>query len=93
MTDKPKTPAAPISDPHLVPVIFVNQVAGAGHCNGVANFTFVTAQFTPNDDATVDSDPIISARLRMDLACVQQLRDACDTILQQNLKPANGTTH
>lgn len=93
MTDTPKPPAAPIPEPHLVPVIFVNAVGGSGHCNGVANFTFVTAQFTPNDDGTWDADPIISSRLRMDLACVQQLRDACNTILEQNLKPANGTTH
>lgn len=93
MNDKPKPPPAPIPDPHLAPVIFVNQVAGAGHYQGVANFTFATAQFTPNDDGTVDNDVIISSRLRMDLACVQNLRDACNTILEQNLKPANGTTH
>jgi hypothetical protein len=93
MTDKPKTPPVPIPDPHLVPVIFVNALAGSGHCQGVANFTFVTARFTPNDDHTVDNDMIIASRLRMDLSCVQQLRDACNTILEQNLKPANGTTH
>ena len=89
MTDKPKA----ATDPHHVLPVFVNQLAGSGQFNGVANFTFATAQFTPKDDGTVDPDLTISCRLRMDLACVQQLRDACDTILQQILKPANGTTH
>lgn len=89
MTDKPKA----ATDPHNVPVVFVNQLVTAGHSNGVANFTFVTARFTPGDGATVDDDYVISSRLRMDLACVQQLRDSCDVILQANLKPTNGTTH
>jgi len=89
MTDKPKA----ASDPHHVLPVFVNQIAGSGHLMGVANITFSTAQFTPRDDGTVDSDMVISCRLRMDLTCVHQLRDACDTILQQNLKPSNGTTH
>jgi hypothetical protein len=89
VTDKPKAP----TDPWQVPVIFANTVAGSGHLNGVANFTFATARWTPQDDGTVAPDMAICARLRMDLIAVQQLRDACDTILQQNLKPANGTTH
>lgn len=90
MTDKPKAP----TDPYNIPVIFVNSVVGQGHLNSVANFTFATARWTPQDDGTVDPDMAISCRLRMDLLCVQQLRDACDTILQQNnIQPANGTTH
>ena len=89
MTDKQKA----ATDPHHVLPVFVNQLAGSGHLLGVANLTFATAQFTPRDDGTVDSDMVISCRLRMDLLGVQQLRDACDTILQQNLKPTNGTTH
>ena len=89
MTDKPKA----ATDPHNIAVTFVNQLVGSGHMNGVANFTFATAQWTPRDDGSIDPDMVISSRLRMDLGCVTQLRDACDVILQANLKPTNGTTH
>jgi hypothetical protein len=89
MTDKPKA----ATDPHHLLPVFVNQVVGSGHMNGVANITFAVAQFTPRGEGVVDPDPTINCRLRMDLFCVQQLRDACDVILEQNLKPAGGTTH
>ena len=89
MTDKPKTP----TDPHHVSPIFVNSVIGRGVFGGVANITFSTFQFTPRDDGTVDPDPVISCRLRLDLNCAHQLREACDWIISESLKPANGTTH
>jgi len=89
LTDKPKA----ATDPHNIAVTFVNGLSGSGHAFGVANFTFETFRFTPKADGNVDIDPVISCRLRMDMAAVQQLRDACDVILQANLKPSNGTTH
>lgn len=89
MTDQPKA----ATDPYRTPVVFVSQLVGGGHLNGVANFTFATSLFTPNEEGKIDPDFVITARLRMDMAAVLQLRDACDKILQENLKPANGTTH
>lgn len=89
MTDKPKPP----SDPHHILPVFVNSVVGSGHLAGVANITFATLQFTPQGDGTVDADPAISCRLRMDYGCVKQLKDACEYLIADMLKPGNGTTH
>jgi hypothetical protein len=55
-----------------VPVVFVNTLLGRGHMNGVVNLTFGTFQFTPTEDS-IDSDLVLSARLRMDVVCAQQL--------------------
>lgn len=88
MTDKPKAP----TDPHHILPIFVNSVVGSGHLGSVANVTFATFQFTPSGGTTVDPDPVISCRLRMDLSCLEQLRDTCNDLLSK-LKPGNGTTH
>lgn len=65
------------------PVTFVSDMA-SGHINGVANFTFVTAFWSLGAGGNSDMDMRITARLRMDLWCVQQLRDHCDLILKQN---------
>lgn len=66
MTDKTLT------DPHNVPVTFVNQVAGVGFLNGNINITLATARFTPSGDEVLP-DLVVSSRLRMDLYCAQQL--------------------
>lgn len=89
MTDTPLI----ATDPHAVPVVFINQLVGSGHLNGVVNITLAVAQFTPGVDNKIEPDLVIAARLRMDLFCAQQLRDALTAILEQALKPANGTTH
>lgn len=93
MTDEKKTEILPISDRFNVPTIFVNQVAGFGVVNGVVNLTFSTAQFTPKVDNTVDPDLVISARLRMDLACAAVLHEHLGSILAQALKQQNITSH
>jgi hypothetical protein len=82
-----------ISDPNTVPVTFVNQIASHGCINGVVNFTFATALFTPsNDNKTVDADLIVTCRLRMDLYCAMQLRRVLDRIIEQNTtKPPEKT--
>lgn len=72
-----------ITDPHQVPVTFINQVAGSGFLNGVLNLTLATARFTPIGDA-VEPDLIVSSRLRMDLYCAQQLRDMLTEIIDKN---------
>lgn len=91
MTDKPET--LPITDPHRVPVVFFNNLVGSGHLNGVANLTLAVANFSPSPGGAVLPDMVVAARLRTDLFGLQQLRDACDAILQQNLKPAGATTN
>ena len=75
-----------ITDPYKTPTVFVNQVAAIGHLNGVVNLAFATAQFTPNPSGGVDPDLVITARLRMDLFCVQQLYEQLGNIIQQDVK-------
>ena len=82
-----------ISDRNNTQPVFVNQVIGQGILNGVVNVTFGTFGFTPTNDGKIDPDIVISARLRMDIACAQQLHAALGSILEQALKPANATTH
>lgn len=85
MADEP----VQITDPYQTPVIFVSQTVGTGFLNGVCNVTFATARFTPVE-GKITPDLVISARLRMDLFCVQQLRDQLDSILAQNMKTTGG---
>lgn len=82
----------PVTDPYRTKTIFVNQLVGSGHLNSVINLTFATAQFTPSNEGKVDPDLVITARLRMDAFCAQQLYDQLGAILSP-LLPANGTTH
>ncbi len=81
-----------VTDPHKTPVVFVNQLAGSGYLNGVVNLTFAVAQFTPTEDGTVNPDLVVASRLRMDLACAQQLFEHLGKILAP-MPTANGTTH
>lgn len=92
MNDKPAD-SLPITDPYKTPTIFVNQVVGSGHLNGVVNVTFATAQFTPNENGNVDPDLVITGRLRMDLFCAQTLYDHIGKIIEQTLKQQNATSH
>lgn len=75
-----------------VPVIIVNSVAVSGFNNGILNFAFNTAQFLPeweNGKLTgkVDVAEVITANLRMDLYCAQQLHDSLTRIINQQTKP------
>lgn len=80
-----KAETLPISDVYKTPTVFVNQLVGSGHLNGVVNCTFATAQFTPVDGA-VQPDLVITARLRMDLFCAQQLYERLGAIIQETVK-------
>lgn len=64
-----------VRDPHGVPVTFANIFAGGGTLNSVINFTLCVNQFTPTYDRKVDGDPIIAARLRIDLDTAIALRN------------------
>jgi hypothetical protein len=71
-----------------VPIVFFNSVAVSGFCNGILNIGFSTAQFLPTKDGKVDLAETITANLRMDLLCAQQLHDSLAKILeQQTSKP------
>lgn len=76
-------------DKNVVPT-FVNTLAVSGFNNGVINLAFSTARFVPvqEDDKTVVAvDGFISANLRMDLFCAQQLMDALSKIISDQTKP------
>ena len=74
MTDKSDKPSIiPVTDPHRVQTVFVNEVIGSGHLNGVVNLTFATYLFTPASDGKIDPDRVISSRLRLDGYCLHQL--------------------
>lgn len=64
-----------------VGVTFVNIVLGRGSFNGNVNLTLGVMTFEPKDDGTIDLNPEINARLRMDIPCARQLRDNLDELL------------
>ena len=72
--------------------IFVNTVGVRGFANGVVNVAFVTTKFVPavlldpGQDGVMSIDEV-SADLRMDLYCAQQLRAALDEVIEQNTQP------
>jgi len=77
-----------IVDPNNVRVEFVNTVGGSGFLNGVLNLTLLTARWTPDGTESVPVDLIVGSRLRFDLKCAQEIRDALDAIIESNSKPA-----
>lgn len=79
-----------VSDPHNVPVTFVNQVLGQGVMNGVVNITFGTCRFTPDGAEAVDIDMIVSSRLRMDAMCAQRLYESLGALLKQLFPDGEG---
>lgn len=70
-----------------VGVTFVNTVVGRGIFNGVVNISFGTFNFTPTEK-NVDADPVIACRLRMDVMCAKQLRDALSDLIDAVETPA-----
>ena len=65
-----------------VGIDFVNTVIGRGILNGIVNLSFGAFNFTPADDGkTVDLDPVVAVRLRMDKVCATQLRDVMNELL------------
>jgi hypothetical protein len=70
-----------------VPIVFVNSTIVSGFLNGVVNLAFSTAQYLPEDGKVVASE-VVTAQLRMDLFCAQQLHDSLASILAQQTAPA-----
>ncbi len=74
-----------------VPVIFVNSLAVRGFLNGVVNMSFSTALFLPEtvDGKTqVSTQEVITANLRMDLFCAQQVYEALGKIIAEQTAPS-----
>ena len=72
-------------------VVFVNAVEQTGFANGIFNVSFSTARFTPTLDRDTGKEvssvnPYISANLRMDLFCVQQLHGILTEVLAKQTK-------
>ena len=80
-TDKPIS--LTITDPYEIPITFVNEVVGRGHLNGVINLTFATARFTPTA-GEIAPDLVITARLRMDMACLRQTYMVLGELISMN---------
>lgn len=73
--------------------VFVNLVAGRGCMNGVVNLTLATYQFTPNEkEGGIDSDAVVSVRLRMDIPCAMQLHSELESLLE-NIGVSEKTEH
>lgn len=89
MTDETESPTPnerlPVTDPHRVPITFVNQVVGSGHLNGVVNITLAAAMFTPTK-THIEPDLVITSRLRMDMFCAEQLYAVLGSIIEKNSK-------
>ena len=64
-----------------VGITFANLLVASGVYNGVVNASFASYQFTPTPDGKIDPDPVVTARLRMDLVCAKHLRDRLIEIL------------
>jgi hypothetical protein len=69
------------------PITFVNSVAVSGFLNGICNFCFTTAHYLPSEGKVALAE-VVTANLRMDLHCAQQLHDSLASILAQQTKPA-----
>jgi hypothetical protein len=65
-----------------VGVTFANLLLARGIFNGIVNVTLGCLLFEPSDDGNkVEPAPTITSRLRMDVACARQLRDALTSII------------
>jgi hypothetical protein len=64
-----------------VGITFANTVVGRGIFNNVVNVQLAAFAWSSTDDGKVEPDPVITCRLRLDLACATQLRDALDELL------------
>ena len=75
-----------------VGITFANLVLGRGVYNGVVNITLGAMHFTPDGDKSVDPDPVIVSRLRMDIPSAAALRDALDGLLKSIEVPGPDVT-
>lgn len=62
---------------------FVNVVTNQGMYDGVFNINFATALFTPVGDDKIDTELVISCRLRMGKECLLQLKASVDALIDR----------
>lgn len=78
-------------DPDNLPKpTYVNAVALSGFMNGTVNISLSSIRWYPSDyegTPTVAKDETIEVDLRMDLYAATRLRDALDSIIEENTKP------
>lgn len=67
-------------------VTFVNHVSVSGFLNGVVNLSLGRVRWEAEGD-TVKASVEAGADLRFDLYCAQQIRDALDAIIEQQITP------
>lgn len=75
-------------------VIFVTGLAVRGFANGVVNLALSTAQYLPETiegETKVGVQEIVTANLRMDLFCAQQVHQALGAIIEQQTRPSAKT--
>ena len=61
---------------------FVSMLIGRGVLNSVVNLQFATLLFSVSEDGTkIDTDPVVSCRLRMDIQCARHLHQALGDLL------------
>ena len=83
----------PVSDPHRVPVVYVDMVGSAGFHHGVGNMTLVTARHTPNPDGSDNPDLAVVARLRFGLEAAKAMRERLDSLIKLMSPPKGQTGH
>lgn len=79
-----------MSDPKItmdtVGVTLVNTVTNQGVADGVFNINFATALFTPVANDKIETELVISCRLRMGPQCLMQLKQSVDFLVDTYLK-------
>ena len=61
-----------------VGVTFINTVLGRGILGNIINVQLGVFNFSEDGEGKIHFDPSIASRLRMDIDCAKQLRDALD---------------
>lgn len=68
-----------------VGITFVNAVTNQGMYDGVFNINFATALFTPVGTDKIETELVISSRLRMGKECLLQLKASVDALVERFL--------
>ena len=76
-----------------VGITFVNMLVGRGVLNGVINLQFSSLLFSPSDDGMkIESDPVVSCRLRLDIPCARHVHQALGELLASIDTPPESIT-
>lgn len=81
-----------ITDPHRFPPTYVSGLVACGCRHGVVALSFATA-LAPPGEGNIESDYIITTRLRMDLRAAQHLYAELRGLLQANNMPVDAVVN